>query len=68
MRSQLVENLAFFDEFVDNFGLEHEDVYMRLFVQTFEGGWGGGGVRTWFKGLLPNSLNSWDSLETAFLR
>jgi hypothetical protein len=58
-----VEHLAFFDEFSDNFGLEHEDVYMRLFIQTFEGE-----VRTWFKGLPPNSLDSWDALEIAFLR
>jgi hypothetical protein len=43
--------------------LEYEDVYMRIFVQTFEGE-----VRTWFKGFPPNSINSWDDLETAFLR
>jgi hypothetical protein len=58
-----VEHLSFFDEFADMFGLEHEDVYMRLFVQTFEGE-----VRIWFKGLPPNSLDSYDALETTFLR
>jgi hypothetical protein len=36
---------------------------MRIFVQTFEGE-----VRTWFKGLPPNSIDSWDALEFAFLR
>jgi hypothetical protein len=58
-----VEHLSFFDEFVDNVGLEHDDVYLRIFIQTFEGK-----VRTWFKGLLSNSLNSWYVLETALLR
>ena len=31
------EHINFFDQFVDILGLEHEDVYSRLFVQTFEG-------------------------------
>jgi hypothetical protein len=31
------EHIAFFNQFVDILGIEHEDVYMRLFVQTFEG-------------------------------
>jgi hypothetical protein len=58
-----VENLSFFDEFVDMFGIEHEYVYMRLFVQTFEGE-----VRIRFKGLPPNYLDSYDALETTFPR
>jgi hypothetical protein len=40
------EDLSTFDYFTDNQGFEHEDVYMRIFVQTFEGE-----VRTWFKGV-----------------
>jgi hypothetical protein len=59
----LVEHLSFFDVFGVIFGLEHEYVYMRLFVQKFEGE-----VRIWFKGLPPNSLDSYDALETTFLR
>jgi hypothetical protein len=31
------EHINFFDQFVDILGLEHEDIYLRLFVQTFEG-------------------------------
>jgi hypothetical protein len=58
-----LEHLSTFDYFIDNQGLEHEDVYMRIFVQTFEGE-----VRTWFKGLPPNSIDSWDALESTFLR
>jgi hypothetical protein len=53
-----LEHLSTFDYFTDNQGLEHEDVYMRIFVQTFEGE-----VRTWFKGFPPNSIDSWDALE-----
>jgi hypothetical protein len=37
------EHINFFDQFIDIIGLEHEDVYSRLLVQTFEGK-----VRTWF--------------------
>jgi hypothetical protein len=58
-----LEHLSSFDNFIDNLGLEHEDVYMRIFVQTFEGE-----VRTWFKGLPPNYIDSWDALESIFLR
>jgi hypothetical protein len=45
------------------FGLEHEDAYMRLFSQTFEGE-----VRIYSKGIPPNYLDSYDALETTFLR
>jgi hypothetical protein len=31
------EHINFFDQFTDILGLEHEDIYSRLFVQTFEG-------------------------------
>jgi hypothetical protein len=31
------EHINFFDQFVDILGIEHEDVYSRLLVQTFEG-------------------------------
>jgi hypothetical protein len=36
---------------------------MRIFVQTFEGE-----VGIWFKGLPHNSIDSWDALESSFLR
>ena len=31
------EHINFFDQFADICGIEHEDVYSRLLVQTFEG-------------------------------
>ena len=31
------EHINFFDQFTEILGLEHEDMYSRLFVQTFEG-------------------------------
>ena len=58
-----LENLSSFDNFTDNLGLEHEDVYMRICVQTFEGE-----VRTWFKGLPLHSIDSWDELEFIFFK
>jgi hypothetical protein len=57
------EHINFFDQFADIFGLEHEDVYSRLLVQTFEGK-----VRTWFQGLAARSIPSYDELENSFIR
>jgi hypothetical protein len=57
------EHINFFDQFIDILGLEHEDVYLRLFVQTFEGR-----VRTWFQSLPARSILFYDALEDAFLR
>jgi hypothetical protein len=58
-----VEHINFFDQFTDILGLEHEDVYSRLFVQTFKGQ-----VRTWFRSLPTGSILSYDALENSFLR
>ena len=33
----VAEHINFFDQFTDILGLDHEDMYLRLFVQTFEG-------------------------------
>jgi hypothetical protein len=57
------EHINFFDQFADILGLEHEDVYSRLLVQTFEGK-----VRTWFRGLAAGSIPSYDELENTFIR
>jgi hypothetical protein len=57
------EHINFFDQFVDILGIEHEDVYSILQVQTFEGQ-----VRLWFRGLPVGSIASYDALENAFLR
>jgi hypothetical protein len=57
------EHIAFFYQFVDILGIEHEDVYSRMLVQTFEVQ-----VRTWFIGLPVGSIQSYGELENAFLR
>jgi ribonuclease HI len=57
------EHINFFDQFADILGIEHEDVYSRLLVQTFEGQ-----VRTWFRSLPAGSLRSYEELESAFIR
>jgi len=57
------EHINFFDQFADILGIEHEDVYSRLLVQTLEGQ-----VRTWFQSLPATSILSYDTLEDSFLR
>jgi hypothetical protein len=57
------EHTNFFDQFADILGIEHEDVYSRLLVQTFEGQ-----VRTWFRALATGSLRSYEELENAFIK
>jgi hypothetical protein len=57
------EHIIFFDQFVDILDIEHEYVYSRLLVQTFEGQ-----VRIWFRGLPVGSLRSYDELENIFFR
>jgi hypothetical protein len=57
------EHMEFFDQFVYILGIEHEDIYMRLFVHNFEGQ-----VRTWFRGLPVDFLATYDDLEATFLR
>jgi hypothetical protein len=57
------EHINFFDQFADICGIEHEDVYSRLLVQTFEGQ-----VRTWFRSLPAASIQTYNALEDAFLK
>jgi hypothetical protein len=59
----IAEHINFFDQFADICGIEHEDVYSRLLVQTFEGQ-----VRTWFQSLPAASIQTYNALEDAFLR
>jgi hypothetical protein len=59
----VVEHIFCFHQFVDIVVLEHEDVYSRLLVQTFEGQ-----VRTWFRGLPAGSIHTYDELESSFIR
>jgi hypothetical protein len=59
----ITEHTIFFEQFVDILGIEDEYVYMRLLVQTFEGK-----VINWFRGLLVDSIPSYNDLETSLLR
>jgi hypothetical protein len=52
-----------FYQFVDILGIENEYFYMRPLVKTFEGR-----IRTWFRGLLVDSIPAYNDLETSFLR
>jgi hypothetical protein len=56
------EHINFFDQLADILGIEHEDVYSRLLVQTFKGQ-----VRTWFLDLAIGSLRSYKELENTFI-
>jgi hypothetical protein len=57
------EHINLFNQLADILGLQHEDVYSHLFVQTFEGQ-----VRTWFQNLPPGSILSYDALEDLFIK
>jgi hypothetical protein len=43
--------------------MEHDDVFMRLFVQTLEGY-----VCKWFRELPTTSIDSWQALESTFMK
>jgi hypothetical protein len=49
------EHMDSFQDFTDNLFIEHDDVFMILFVQNLEGD-----VRKWFRGLPHASINSWE--------
>jgi hypothetical protein len=57
------EHINLFDQFADILGIEHEDFYSRLLVQTFEGQ-----VRTWLRALAARSLRAYEELENDFIR
>jgi hypothetical protein len=52
-----------FQDFTDNLFVEHDDVFMRLFIQTLEGD-----VRKWFRGLPVATIGTWKALESTFMR
>ena len=45
-----------------DYEIDHEDVYMKLFVQTLEGD-----ARDWFYFLPACSISSWSDLHAAFM-
>jgi len=57
------DNMSAFRDFTDDEFVEHNDVFMRLFVQTL-----GGDVRKWFIELHVASNDSWPALEASFMR
>ena len=46
-----------FCSYADNHNFEHEDVWMRVFVQSLDGE-----IRKWFRELPPNSIDGIDAL------
>ena len=52
-------NLAY----AGNLNIEHEDVWMRVFVQSLEGD-----VRKWFRSLTTGSITGVEVLDDTFLR
>eukprot|EP01018_Ginkgo_biloba_P034759 Gb_09446 [translate_table: standard] len=57
------DHMTAFQDFTDNLFIEHDDVYMRFFVQTLEGD-----VKKWFRDLTTNSIDSWETFKVSFMR
>ena len=57
------EHLANFYGYADILNIEHEDVWMRVFVQSLEGD-----VRKWFRSLTAGSINGIEVLDDTFSR
>ena len=57
------EHLIAFYNFANNFVVEHSDVWMRLFAQSFDGE-----VRKWFRSLTTNSIPNITALDDIFIR
>jgi hypothetical protein len=57
------EHLVAFYSYADNLNIEHEDVWMRVFVQSLDGE-----ARKWFRGLTLGSIAGIEALDDVFLR
>jgi len=57
------EHLAAFYSYADNINIEHEYVWMRVFIQSLDGD-----VRKWFRGLALGSIAGIEALDSVFLR
>jgi len=57
------EHMCAFHEFTDDRFVEHDDIFMRIFVQNLYGD-----VRKWFKEIPTASIDSWSALEVVFMR
>jgi hypothetical protein len=52
-----------FENFIDFFEIDHDDVCMRAFSQSLKGD-----TKYWFKHLQPEIINSWEELKNVFLK
>ena len=57
------EHLVHFYYFVDNYNVQNQDVWIRLFVQSLDGE-----ARKWFRGLPANSIIGIKVLDDVFLK
>ena len=55
------EHLDAFQNYMEDLNIQHEDIYMRLFVQSLEGE-----PRKSFRNLASGSINTWEALESWF--
>ena len=55
------EHLDAFQNYMDDLNIQHEDVYLRLFVQSLEGE-----PRKSFRNLAVGSIAMWQALESWF--
>lgn len=55
------QHLKLFVIMMEDFEIEHEDVYIKFFIHTLEED-----VRDWYKALLNNYIDSWIEMKNAF--
>ncbi|KAH9293079.1 hypothetical protein KI387_041720, partial [Taxus chinensis] len=55
------QHLKLFDNMMEYFEIEFEDVYVKLFIHTLEED-----ARDWYKALPDNSIDSWTEMKNAF--
>lgn len=60
-KQHLDENIFAFYIICRVLGMEHEDVFVRLFIETLQGV-----VADWFYNLATRTIKNWDTLQTKF--
>ena len=63
MSSQLKKNIQGFENFIELFEIDHDDVCMRAFSQSLKGD-----TKDWFRHLHPNTISSWEELKNVFFK
>ena len=56
-------HVQMFSDLIGDFEITHEDVHMKLFVQTLEGD-----ARDWFSFFPTCFVSSWDEFHSAFMK